>query len=48
MGGQCSGMNEEVRELRSTNRQLQSSHGDVKCSIGNGVAKELKTHDPWT
>ena len=34
-------MGEEVRELRSTNRQLQNSHGDVKCSIGNGAAKEL-------
>ena len=34
-------MGEEVRELRSTNRQLQNSHGDVKYSIGNGGAKEL-------
>ena len=35
------GMGEEVRELRSANRQLQNSHGDVKYSIGHGVAKEL-------
>ena len=35
------GMGEEVRALRSTNRQLQNSHGDVKYSIGNGVAKEF-------
>ena len=41
MGGRCGGMGEEVRGLRSTNRQLQSSHGDVKYSIGNRVAKEL-------
>ena len=34
-------MGEEVRGLRSTNRELQNSHGDVKYSIGNGVAKEL-------
>ena len=34
-------MGEEVRGLRSTNRQSQNSHGDVKYSIGNGVAKEL-------
>ena len=37
----CGGMGEEVRGLRSTNRELQNSHGDVKYSIGNGVAKEL-------
>ena len=35
------GTGEEVRGLRSTSRQLQNSHGDVKYSIGNGVAKEL-------
>ena len=34
-------MDEEVRQLRSTNSQLQNIHGDVKYSIGNGVAKEL-------
>ena len=34
-------MGEEVRGLRSTNRQLQNSHGDVKYGTGNGVAKEL-------
>ena len=31
-------MGEEVRGLRSTNRQLENSHEDVKYSIGNGVA----------
>ena len=42
-------MGEEVRELRSTNRQLQNSHGDVKYRVGNGVAKErIYTHDSWT
>ena len=42
----CGGMGEEVRGLRSTNRSLQNSHGDVNHSTGNGVAKELiyKTH----
>ena len=34
-------MGEEVRGLRSTNRELQNHHGDVKYSIGNGIAKEL-------
>ena len=34
-------MGEEVRGLRSTNRKLQNSHGDVKYSIGNAIAKEL-------
>ena len=29
------------RGLRSTNRHLQNSHGDVKDSIGSGGAKEL-------
>ena len=42
---------EEVRGLRSTNRQLQNSHGDVKYSIGNGGAKELihvtHGHEQW-
>ena len=43
------GMGEEVKGLRSTNRQLQNSHGDVKYSTGNGAAKDLYyTHDPWT
>ena len=32
-------MGEEVRGLRSTNRWLQNRNGDVKHSIGNGVAK---------
>ena len=33
-----------MRGLRNT----QNSHGDVKYSIGNEVAKEPNTHDPWT
>ena len=41
MGGGLRGVGEEVRGLISTNRQLQNSHGDVKYSIGNGVAKEI-------
>ena len=41
MGGARGRMGEEVRGLRSTNRWLQNSHGDVKYSIGKGVAKEL-------
>ena len=41
ISGQCGGMGEELRGLRSTNRQLQNSRRDVKYSIGNGVAKEL-------
>ena len=39
--GGCERMGEEVRGFRSTNRLLPNSHGDVKYSIGNGVAKEL-------
>ena len=47
LGGESEGMDEEMRGLRSTNRQLQNSHGDVKYSIGNGVAKEIicMTHE---
>ena len=45
------GMGGEVRALRSTNRQSQNSHGDVKCSAGNGVGKELirmtDGHEQW-
>ena len=37
----CGGMSKKVRGARSTNRQLQTSHGDVKYSIGNGGAEEL-------
>ena len=51
MGGGCREMGEEVRALRSTNRQLQTSHGDVKYSTGNGEAKELVRmthgHEQW-
>ena len=46
------GRGEEVRGLRSTNWLLQSSHEDVKYSIGNGVAKELipmtHGHEQWS
>ena len=41
MKERCGGMGEEVRGLRSTNRQLQNIHCNVHHSIGNGVAKEL-------
>ena len=34
-------MDEEVRRLRSANRHLQNSNGDVKHSVGKRVAKEL-------
>ena len=34
-------MVEQVRGLRSTTSQLKYSHGDIKYSTGNGVAKEL-------
>ena len=51
MGGGCEEMGEEVRGLRSTNKQLQNSHGDVKYSVGNGVAKEIihmtHGHEQW-
>ena len=44
-------MGEEVKGLRSTNRQLQNSHGDIKYSRGNGEAKELTCmthrHEQW-
>ena len=29
------------RRLKNTNRESQNSQGDVKYSVGNGVAKEL-------
>ena len=41
MGVGCGGMGEELKGLRSTNRELQNSHGDVKYSRGNGVTKDL-------
>ena len=44
-------MGEEVMGLRSTNRELQNSHGDVKSSTGSGAAKELicmtDGHEQW-
>ena len=50
-GGGCREMGEEVMGLRSTNRQLQNSQGDVKYSTGNGVAKEpihmTHEYDQW-
>ena len=51
MGGSCGGMGKEVKGLRSTNRWLQNSHGDVKYSIGNGVNKVricmTHGHEQW-
>ena len=47
MGGWWWGMGEKVRGLRSTDRQLQISHGDVKYSIAKEVAK-APMHDLWT
>ena len=42
---------EEWVKRRSTNTQLQKSHGNVKYSLGNGVAKELihmtHGHEQW-
>ena len=40
-------MDEEVRAVRSTKRESQNSHREVKYSRGHGAAQEL-THDPWT
>ena len=37
MAGEGGGMGEEVRGLRSTNRKLQNSYGDIKYNIGNGI-----------
>ena len=34
-------MGEEMRGLRSTNRSVQNSHGEINYSIGIGVTKEL-------
>ena len=34
-------MDEGLRGVRSTNWQSQNSQGDVKCSVENGVVKEL-------
>ena len=43
IGGGCGGIGEGMRVLRSTNQQLQNSHGDVKYSIGNTVNNILIT-----
>ena len=44
-------MGEEVRGLRSTNRELPNIHVDAKYSVRNGVAKELidmnHEHELW-
>ena len=51
MGGRYGGKGEEVRGLRSTNRQLQNSHRDAKYSIGSGVAQDpvcmTHGHQQW-
>ena len=51
MRGSQGRMGEEVRGVRSTDRWLQTSHGDTKYSIGNGAAKELTGmthgHEQW-
>ena len=44
-------MGEKVRRLRSTNRQLQNSQGDISYDTGNEVAKQLTClahgHEQW-
>ena len=44
-------MGEEMKGLRSTNKQLQNNHGDVKYSVRNGEARELicmtPEHEKW-
>ena len=51
MGGWCGGEGEEVRGLRSRNKELLNCDGDIKYSTGNGVAKELicmtHGHEQW-
>ena len=51
MRGESRRMGEELRALSSTNKYLPNSHGGVKYSIGNGVAKELTCmthgHEQW-
>ena len=39
--GKRNGENAKVQRLRSTDWQVQNRQGDVKNSIGNGVAEEL-------
>ena len=39
-------MGEEVRGLRSTNRQLQNTHRDVKYRKWS--SQRTYMHDPWT
>ena len=51
VGRQYGGMDEDVKGLKRTNRQLQNSPGDMKYSVGNGVATELifmtRGHEQW-
>ena len=41
LGGRRGRMGEMVQGLRSTNWQVENIQGEVKNSIGNGIAKEL-------
>lgn len=43
MGGQFGELGERVEGLKSTNRCLQNSHGDVKYSIENIVNNMVTT-----
>ena len=40
VGEGSGGQVKKVKGLRSTNRELQNSYGDIKYSIGNRVAQE--------
>ena len=44
--GGCGEIGEEVKVLRSTNRQLQNSHGDVQYRKWS--SQRSYTHDPLT
>ena len=41
--GGAGGLVKKVKGLRSTDRQLQNSHGAVKCSRGNTVSNIVIT-----
>ena len=45
MGVGCGGMGEEVRGLRSINKKLQNSHGDVQYRKWS--SQRTDTQDPW-
>ena len=47
MGRGYGGVGEEVRGLRSTNRQLYNSHGG-KVHYRKQSSRRTYTHDPWT